>query len=56
MQSSAYQVRLGGAKGVLVSKADLAPEGVRKVELRKSQVKFTSEDYFLEVIRCATFS
>lgn len=38
-QCSAYQVRLGGAKGVLVTKPSLG-EGVRLVELRPSQMKF----------------
>lgn len=52
---TAYQVRLGGAKGVLVCKPSLG-ETERIVERRKSQIKFESKDNFLEVIRCSTFS
>eukprot|EP00347_Sterkiella_histriomuscorum_P000757 403374620 len=43
----------GGVKGVLMLKPDL--DG-RKVQLRKSQIKFACENWGLEVIRCSTFS
>ena len=56
LQCSAYQVRLGGIKGVLISKPTLSEEDELIVEYRNSQEKFKSNDYFLEVIRCATFS
>lgn len=55
LNCTAYQVRLGGAKGVLVCKPSLG-EGLRLVQLRPSQKKFKSKDHFLEVIRCSTFS
>jgi len=54
-QCSAYQVRVGGAKGVLVCKPQLG-EGIRLVELRESQLKFKTSDYYLEVVRGATFT
>ena len=38
-QCSAYQIRLGGAKGVLMVKPSLG-EAVRLVELRNSNIKF----------------
>jgi RNA-dependent RNA polymerase len=50
---SAFQVRLGGAKGVLMHKPELPG---RLVELRPSQVKFVANEYFLEVVRGATFT
>jgi RNA-dependent RNA polymerase len=59
---SAYQVRLGGAKGVLMFKRFKDPvtgkslNDQKIVELRSSQLKFKTPDYPLEVIRCATFS
>ena len=52
---SAYQIRLGGAKGVLMSKPALG-ESERLVELRESQIKFKSKDYYLEVVRGSTFT
>jgi RNA-dependent RNA polymerase len=58
LQCSAYQVRLGGIKGVLINKPKLSEddEEIKVIEYRRSQEKFKSQDYFLEVIRCATFS
>ena len=50
---SAFQVRLGGAKGVLMHKPELPG---RMVELRPSQVKFVANEYVLEVVRGATFT
>lgn len=50
---SAFQVRMGGIKGVLVWKPEL--DG-RLIQVRKSQIKFPSESRKLEIIRCATFS
>ena len=49
---SAFQIRLAGAKGVLMEKEGI--EG-RKVLLRNSQTKFPSDDLTLNVIRCSTF-
>ena len=54
-QCTAYQMRLGGAKGVLVCKPQLG-EGVRLIEMRQSQIKFKSNDYFLEAVRGSTFT
>ena len=54
-QCSAYQIRLGGAKGVLVTKPSLG-ENVRLVEIRPSQIKFKTTDYYLEVVRGSTFT
>jgi hypothetical protein len=54
-QCSAYQVRLGGAKGVLVVKPSLGEEQ-HAVQLRQSQIKFKTKDIFLEVVRGATFT
>ncbi|TNV86912.1 hypothetical protein FGO68_gene10314 [Halteria grandinella] len=60
LKCSAYQVRLGGAKGVLMFKRFEKEEQYKNdqllVELRPSQLKFETTDYPLEVIRCATFS
>lgn len=67
ISSSAFQIRLGGAKGVLMVKPDnemtrLTIEDYEVVEtpvdirLRESQVKFASSDLSLNVVRCATFS
>jgi RNA dependent RNA polymerase len=60
IRCSAYQVRLGGAKGILMFKRYTGSE-VKKnrellVELRPSMMKFKTEEFPLEVIRCATFS
>ena len=65
--TSAFQIRIGGAKGVLMVKPDsemtvceiedfeivLRTVGVK---LRKSQVKFPSTDLSFNVVRGATFS
>ncbi|KAF7722345.1 hypothetical protein EC973_003435 [Apophysomyces ossiformis] len=48
---SAFQFRLGGAKGVLAIAKDL---NGRKVQLRPSQIKFRSNHHMLEVIRYST--
>ena len=50
---SAFQIRLGGAKGVLMHKPELPG---RLVEIRPSQVKFKANEYYLEVVRGATFT
>lgn len=50
---SAFQFRLGGAKGVLTVDENL--KGVVKVQLRKSQIKFESEHLTLEVIRTSSY-
>ncbi len=52
-QCSAYQIRMGGVKGVLMYDNKLKG---RKVQIRPSQKKFASPDTQLEVIRCATYS
>lgn len=49
---SAFQVRIAGAKGVLMVKKEL--EG-KQIQLRKSQTKFSSDDLSFNVIRCSTF-
>jgi hypothetical protein len=51
---SAFQFRLGGAKGVLTVDKDLDSKNV-KVQLRPSQIKFESEHLTLEVIRTSTY-
>ncbi|ORZ09851.1 RNA dependent RNA polymerase-domain-containing protein [Absidia repens] len=48
---SAFQFRLGGAKGVLMVADKL--KGF-KVQLRPSQIKFNSDHYMLEVIRTSS--
>ncbi|KAI8328367.1 RNA dependent RNA polymerase-domain-containing protein [Chlamydoabsidia padenii] len=48
---SAFQFRLGGAKGVLMVSNKLHG---RKIQLRPSQVKFNSDHYMLEVVRIST--
>ena len=57
---SAFQIRVGGAKGILAVNTDRSAfvrDGHRyHIMLRKSQVKFPSENLTLEVVRCATFS
>lgn len=53
IQCSAYQIRMGGVKGVLMY--DKTLKG-KKVQIRPSQKKFDSPDLQLEVIRCATYS
>ncbi|KAI8972773.1 RNA dependent RNA polymerase-domain-containing protein [Pilobolus umbonatus] len=50
---SAFQFRLGGAKGVLT--VDESLTGPVKIQLRPSQVKFESDHLALEVIRTSTF-
>ncbi len=55
-QCTAFQVRLGGSKGVLVTKPEIAGEGEFKVQIRPSQMKFKTDDYFLEVVRGSTFT
>ena len=49
---SAFQIRIAGAKGVLMVKDEL--EG-KHIQLRKSQIKFPSDDLTLNVIRCSTY-
>lgn len=51
---SAFQFRLGGAKGVLIVDKDLDSKNV-KVQLRPSQIKFDSRHLTLEVIRTSTY-
>lgn len=51
-QVSAFQIRLAGAKGVLMVKQGLQGD---HVQLRNSQTKFPSDDLTLNVIRCSTF-
>ena len=59
---SAFQIRIGGAKGVLMtmkSNEDLVnKETGRKydIRLRESQIKFPSNDLTFNVVRCATYS
>ncbi|GAN07814.1 RNA-dependent RNA polymerase 1 [Mucor ambiguus] len=52
--SSAFQFRLGGAKGVLTIDERLANTKI-KVQLRPSQIKFESKHLTLEVIRTSTY-
>jgi hypothetical protein len=49
---SAFQIRIAGAKGVLMTKPGL--QGCQ-IALRKSQIKFDANDLTFNVIRCATF-
>lgn len=49
---SAFQIRLGGAKGVLMVSSYLSK---RQVQLRPSQIKFESSHTMLEVVRPAVF-
>ena len=57
---SAFQIRIGGAKGILAVNKDKSIFKVNGHEynilLRKSQVKFPSQNLSLEIVRCATFS
>ncbi|CDW74505.1 rna-directed rna polymerase [Stylonychia lemnae] len=64
---SAFQIRLGGIKGVLMKKIYSMQDGGiyvdeknklqgDMVEIRPSQIKFKCDQWDLEVIRCATFS
>jgi RNA-dependent RNA polymerase len=57
---SAFQIRIGGAKGVLMtmkSNDDLINDGRRyDIRLRESQIKFPSNDLSFNVVRCATYS
>ncbi|KAK3336183.1 RNA dependent RNA polymerase-domain-containing protein [Cercophora scortea] len=50
---SAYQFRMGGCKGVLVTWPDVKG---KEVHIRKSQEKFFAEFNGLEVIRCSQYS
>ncbi|CDW77053.1 rna-directed rna polymerase [Stylonychia lemnae] len=52
-RNSAFQIRFGGAKGVLMIKPELKG---RMVQIRDSQIKFQSNDFGLNVVRCSTFS
>jgi len=51
---SAYQVRIGGLKGVFMRNHEISNE--KLIQFRPSQDKFKSNDTKLEVIRCATYS
>jgi len=51
--TSALQIRLAGAKGVLQVNPRL--QGLQ-VQLRSSQIKFPSNDLSFNVIRCSTYS
>lgn len=51
---SAFQFRLGGAKGVLTVDHKLVNSNI-KVQLRESQKKFESQYLTLEVIRTSTY-
>ncbi|KAI8977017.1 RNA dependent RNA polymerase-domain-containing protein [Mycotypha africana] len=51
---SAFQFRLGGAKGVLTVSKELENKKVQ-IQLRPSQIKFESEHTTLEVIRPSTY-
>lgn len=53
---SAFQIRLGGAKGVLAVSKEQFENNQSQVILRKSQVKFPSDNLTLDIVRCATFS
>ena len=65
---SAFQIRIGGAKGVLMVKPDSEMKHLDaeicnikfqrdvQVRLRESQIKFASPDLSLNVVRCATYS
>ncbi|CDW76328.1 rna-dependent rna polymerase [Stylonychia lemnae] len=57
---SAFQVRLGGVKGVMMRKIykddDQERLEGRIIEVRDSQKKFECNSWDLEVIRCSTFS
>lgn len=50
---SAFQFRLGGCKGILVTSPDAID---REVHIRKSQQKFTAIYNGLEIIRCSHYS
>ncbi|CAG8951837.1 hypothetical protein HYFRA_00005641 [Hymenoscyphus fraxineus] len=50
---SAFQFRLGGCKGILVTSPDAVD---RQVHIRKSQQKFTATYNGLEIIRCSHYS
>jgi len=50
---SAFQFRLGGAKGVLTVSSTSANK--REVQLRPSQIKFDTKHFILEVIRTSTY-
>jgi RNA-dependent RNA polymerase len=52
-EPSAFQFRLGGCKGLLVTWPDAKD---REVHIRKSQQKFTAVYNGLEIIRCSQYS
>lgn len=51
---SAFQFRLGGAKGILTVDDELDKQNV-KIQLRPSQTKFESKHLTLEIIRTSTY-
>lgn len=53
LHCSAYQIRLGGRKGVLLVDPNLKGDTIIS---RKSMKKFESPSTDLEIIRCATYS
>ena len=56
---SAFQIRIGGAKGVLMVNPKMSEKEESSsvvVCLRESQIKFASNDLSLNVVRCATYS
>ena len=52
--ASAFQVRLGGIKGILAVNPDITEDEM--VLVRPSMIKFESADTELGIIRCSTFS
>ena len=50
---SAYQIRIGGVKGVVMTKPSLKG---KCLEIRQSMIKNPSDHLSLEVIRSATYS
>ncbi|KAK4165762.1 RNA-dependent RNA polymerase [Cladorrhinum sp. PSN259] len=53
MPPSAYQFRMGGCKGILVTWPDVKGTAV---QVRPSQEKFSAEYNGLEIVRCSQFS
>ena len=53
-EASVFQIRIAGAKGVVMIKKNMPP-GVH-LQLRKSQIKFPSQDLTFNVVRCGTLS